>query len=88
MFPDLIVSGTGVSMQDLETVLDSAVAKESGQPPPKTVTDLGAFDNEEDQRAYLEYYLPPGFLETASGKAMASRAGYWLHGRCVNNVWG
>jgi hypothetical protein len=86
VLPNLIISGTGVSMQDSETVLVSAVAKESGPPPPEMVTDLGAFDNEEDQRAYLEYYLPPGFLETDGGKAMASWEGYWLHGRCVNNA--
>jgi hypothetical protein len=83
--PDLIVSGTRVSMQEVQTVLGSAVAKEGGL-KSETMTDLGAFDNKEDQQAYLERYLPPGFLDTVSGKAMASRAGYWLHGRCVCNT--
>lgn len=77
----LIVSGTGMSMQLVESVLASAVAKEDGSHPPETVTDLGAFDNEKDQREYLEKYLPPGFLDTPSGNAVATRAGYWLHGR-------
>jgi hypothetical protein len=85
VLPNLIVSGTGVLMHKLETVLGSAVAKEGGL-EPEMVTDLGAFDTEETQRAYLEHYLPPGFLDTASGKAVASRVGYWLHGRCACNA--
>jgi hypothetical protein len=84
VLPNLIVSGTGISMQDLETVLGSAVAKERGQPRPETVTDIGAFDDEEDQRVYLEYYLPRRFLDRDSGRALASRVGYWLHGRYVS----
>lgn len=82
--PNLIISGTGVSMQEMETVLGSVVAKEG--PQPKTETDLGAFDNEQSQRAYLECYLPPNFLDSDAGKLVASRIGYWLHGRCVCNV--
>jgi hypothetical protein len=73
-------------MHELETVLVSAVAKEGGL-KPEMMTDLGAFDTEETQRAYLEHYLPPGFLDTASGKAVASRVGYWLHGRCACNAY-
>jgi hypothetical protein len=70
-------------MQELETVLGSAVAKYNARPKPQTVTDLGAFDNEDDQRAYLECYVPEGFLDTDSGKSLVERAGYWLHGRYV-----
>ncbi|KIM25388.1 hypothetical protein M408DRAFT_210132 [Serendipita vermifera MAFF 305830] len=80
MFPNLIVSGTDLSMQDLEAVLVSVVAKEGGI-ATETVTDIGAFDNEEDQRAHLQYYCPPGFLDTDLGMEVASRSGYWLHGR-------
>jgi hypothetical protein len=72
-------------MQDLG-ILGSAVAKESDRPPHETVTDLGVFDNEDDQRAYLEFYLPPGYLDTGKWKTVAYRAGYWLHGRRVNKV--
>jgi hypothetical protein len=85
VLPRLVISGTGISMQDLETVLGSAVAKESGSPQPETVTDLGAFDTEEDQREYLEYYLPRDFLDSESGEVLASRVGYWLHGRYVSH---
>jgi hypothetical protein len=79
--PDLIVSGTGVSMREMETVLGSVVAKEGDLAP--TMTDVGGFENEADQRAYLEQYLPPAFLDTQLGEEVASRAGYWLRGRFV-----
>ncbi|KAG8836664.1 hypothetical protein FRC18_010929 [Serendipita sp. 400] len=78
--PNLIVSGTGVSMEEVQTVLGSAVAKEGGQ-EPETVTELGGFENEQNQRAYLEHYLPSGFFNTVSAEGVASRAGYWLLGR-------
>lgn len=78
--PNLIVSGTGLSMQDLEAVFSSVVAKEDGI-RSEVVTDIGAFDNEEEQRAYLQYYCPPGFLDKELGRAVAFRSGYWLHGR-------
>jgi hypothetical protein len=83
-FPNLIISGTGISMREMEKVLASAVAKERKE--PKTETKLGAFDTGETQQKYLELYLPPGFLGTAIGQKVASRAAYWLHGRCVCNI--
>jgi hypothetical protein len=83
-FPNLIVSGTGVSMQTMQAVLGSSVAKEGQE--AIMITNLGAFDNEQAQKAYLEYYLPPKFLETDSGKVLATRVAYWLHGRCVCNA--
>jgi hypothetical protein len=82
IFPALIVSGTGISMWDVETVIGTMVAKQNGE-TPKTITDLGAFDNEEDQLAYLKLYLPEKYLQTEDGKSMKSRVRYWLHGRCV-----
>ena len=78
-FPDLIISGTGISMEKIEDVLGSAIAKQGGE--VLTFTDLGAFDSEERQRAYMERYLPLGFLNGPSGTVLASRAAYWLHGR-------
>ena len=81
--PNLIVSGTGISMQEVADVIGSLVAKEGGT---ETVTEIGAFDNENSQRAYLERYLPPGYLDTSEGKVIASRVGYWLRGRFVFNA--
>jgi hypothetical protein len=86
VLPSIIVSGTAISMKDEEVVFYSAVAKEDGCPPPKTLTDIGAFDCMEDQHDYLEKYFPPGVLDTDGGKALASRVAHWLHGRCVSNV--
>jgi hypothetical protein len=83
LLPNIVIAGTGLSMQDVEDVFGSAVAKEDGRPPPETITDIGAFDAMEDQRDYLEKYLPPGFLDSEKGKPLASRLAQWLHGRCV-----
>jgi hypothetical protein len=82
-FPALIVSGTGISMQEVdETALGTGVAKLDGE-KPEVITDLGAFDNEGDQLAFLKLYLPQKYLETEDGKVVASRVGRWLHGRYV-----
>jgi len=77
--PKLIISGTGISMEKTDVVLSSRIAKEGGE--VQTFTDLGVFDSEEGQRAYMERYLPSGFLNGPSGEKLASRAAYWLHGR-------
>jgi len=77
--PGLIISGTGISMEKIDTVLGSMIAKQGGI--VHTFTDLGVFDSEEGQRAYMERYLPSGFLESPSGEKLALRAAYWLHGR-------
>jgi hypothetical protein len=87
VLPNLIVSGTGVSMEEVETVISSLVAKEGpGGVPPPTMTDLGGFDDGNGQRAYLEQYFPPGFLGTPLGEEIVSRAEYWFRGRFVCNA--
>jgi hypothetical protein len=78
----MIISGTGVSMRELEKVISSAVVKEGGL-EPRTVVKLGAFDALETQLGYLLKYCPQGFLETATGEDLVSRGFFWLHGRCV-----
>ncbi len=83
-FPNLIVSGTGISMHEVEDVIGSVVAKELEDPVPfDMVTEIGGFDDEDGQLAYLNQYLPPGYLDTSQGKEIASRVGYWLRGRFV-----
>jgi hypothetical protein len=74
-FPDLIVSGTGISMENIEPVLGSKVAKEGSR--ALTFTDLGVYDSGEGQLAYMKQYLPSEILDTK----LALRAAYWLHGR-------
>jgi hypothetical protein len=74
-FPDLIVSGTGISMENIEVVLGSNVAKEGSG--VRTFTDLGVFDFGEGQLEYMKQYLPSEVLDTK----LELRAAYWLHGR-------
>ena len=81
---NLIVSGTGISMREMEPVLGSAVGKHGRT--TVTVTEIGGFDDEDGRRAYLERYFPPGFLDTSKGKEIVSRVGYWLRGRFVFNA--
>ena len=86
MLPHLIVSGTGIPMQAVASVINPVVAKEGGRGPTDMVTEVGGFDDEEGRRAYLEQYFPPGFLDTSQGKKIVSRVGYWLRGRFVFNA--
>jgi len=71
----LILSGTGLSMRELSDIYGSVVAKEGLE--ATLFTDLGAFESQADQQAYLERYLPKDFLT----EELAERIGYWLHGR-------
>ena len=73
-------------MEEVETVLGSVVAKEGGHQEQERVTEIGGFDDEGGQRAYLKRYLLPGFLDTSEGEELASRVGYWLRGRFVFNA--
>jgi hypothetical protein len=76
----VIVSGTGLSMEELKEAFNSTVVKES-DPPTMCWTDTGFFDNRADQQEYMEQYMPPQFLNTVSGQALVSRIELWLHGR-------
>jgi len=84
ILPKLIVSGTGISMAAVEIIVGSLVAKEGDS--SETVTEIGAFDDEDTRRAYLEQYFPLGFLDTPEGKEIASQVGFWLRGRFVFNA--
>ena len=83
ILPNLIVSGTGISMREVGSVIGSAVGKVPGS---ITVTEIGGFDDEVYRRAYLERYFPPGFLDTSEGNDIETRAGYWFRGRFVFNA--
>ena len=81
ILPNLIVSGTGISMQEVVTVIRPPVFIEGGN--SVTVREIGGFDDEDGRRAYLKRYFPPGFLDTPEGIEIESRVGYWLRGRFV-----
>ena len=82
ILPNFIISGTGISMEGIETVFASAVAKVASL-GSRTITDTGAFNDAKSQRAYLKRYLPEKYLDTEAGKVVASRVRFWLHGRWV-----
>jgi len=82
--PNLIVSGTGLSMRKVDIVNRSVVAKEGGC--SNLVTEIGAFDDQDARRAYLKQYFLLGFLDTSLGKQIESQAGYWLRGWFVFNA--
>ncbi|GLB43053.1 putative expressed protein [Lyophyllum shimeji] len=74
----MVVAGTGISKDVVDRAMSSAIMKESKY---RWCSDTGAFDDLEIQRRYIEKYLPPSLLSTASGKRLLDRIGYWLHGR-------
>jgi hypothetical protein len=71
-------------MKSVEEALKSVVAKKNGK--TDTFIDLGAFESKVNQLTYIQRYLPPHFLTTESGKRLASRIGFWLHGRFVRKT--
>jgi hypothetical protein len=76
---NLLVSGTGISMTKVKSIVDTAVSKIPIQ--QELFKDIGAFDSEASQRKYLERYVPPGFFSTRAGEMLSARLAFWLHGR-------
>ncbi|KAL5498504.1 hypothetical protein ACEPAH_1857 [Sanghuangporus vaninii] len=76
-FP-VIVSGTGLSIDVVNEVMDSAVMKINAF---ARVTRTGAFDDENRQREYILRYMPPHLADTDSGRAFLKRAWNYVHGR-------
>ena len=77
--PNLIISGTGMSLAVIKEILPAAMARENKM--VDWVKNLGTFDTEKQQRLYMECYLPKGLLDTDSWKLVLSRASYWLRGQ-------
>jgi hypothetical protein len=76
----IIVAGTGISMSDIEVILNSTASKDIVT-RHEVITETGAFDETEDQRDYLDKYFPSGYFDDEAGQLLLSRIGYWLHGR-------
>jgi hypothetical protein len=81
----ILVSGTGLSMANIERIINSTTAKEL-KIQYEVFTRTGAFDNLADQKRYLEQYFPSGYFDTENGKVLLSRIGYWLHGRYASST--
>jgi len=70
------VSGTGLSLEEVEDALTSSVRKPPGQ--FETFVELGMLD---DPEATMRQYIPPFILESMSGKSLQLRIREYLPGR-------
>ncbi|KAH6879719.1 hypothetical protein BKA70DRAFT_1207313 [Coprinopsis sp. MPI-PUGE-AT-0042] len=74
----MVVAGTGISKDVVDQAMASAIMKDSKY---RWCSDTGAFDQPEVQRAYLQRYFPPKYIESEAGCRLLDRLWYWLHGR-------
>jgi hypothetical protein len=72
----IVVSGTGLSLEEVEDALTSSVGKPPGQ--FETFVQLGMLNSPE---AILRQYIPPLILESVSGKSLQLRIREYLLGR-------
>jgi hypothetical protein len=79
-----IVSGTGLSIKEVQDAVQSQVVKPDI--PWRTCTKTGAFDVCQAQSCYISRYLPPHLVHDASGQALLHRCWSWLHGRFVSET--
>lgn len=77
----VILSGTGIDMKSLENVLVSTVHKVSSYIVKR---DIGAFDDPNSQKQYIERYLPS--QHSPSWEAFLERAWGWCRGRYRNTA--
>ena len=72
------MSGTGLSLEDLEDDVASGVSK------PRAVDlfhQLGIFDSWPKLKPFLERYIPTSILESPSGYRLQQRIREYLQGR-------
>ena len=75
----IVVSGTRLSLEDVENDLTSGVAKPLGR--FKTFVDFGMLDDPLKLGVTLRKYIPPSMLESDSGKCLQLRIREYLPGR-------
>jgi hypothetical protein len=75
-----IISGTGLSLASVNEVLASGVGKPAAE-GFLVYHDVGTFNSEKSQRAYLAQYVPQALLISPSGIALCKRMHNWLLGR-------
>ena len=73
----LFVSGTGVTMEELQDAVGSGVSKPAGA---ELFHELGMFNTWPSLLVFLERYLPPSFLATGSGIHLQRRIQEYLLG--------
>ena len=75
----IVVSGTGLSLEEVEDTPNSSVAKPLGQ--FMTFVELGMFDNSLKLEATVQQYIPSYMLKSPSGKSLQLRIREYLPGR-------
>jgi hypothetical protein len=75
----IVVSGTGLSLEEVEDALNSSVGKPLGQ--FETFVELGMFDDPPKLETTLRRYIPSPILESPSGKSLQMRIREYLPGR-------
>ena len=75
----IVVSGTGLSLEEVEDARNSSVGKPLGQ--FEAFVELGMFDNPLKLEATLQRYIPTSILESPSGKSLRTRIREYLPGR-------
>lgn len=76
----MVVAGTGISKDVVDSAMTSAIMKESKY---RWCSDTGAFDKPDIQRQYLIEYLPKSLIQSEPGARLLQRLWYWLRGRYV-----
>ncbi|KAF8341836.1 hypothetical protein F5887DRAFT_1062436 [Amanita rubescens] len=75
----IVVSGTGVSLADLEDSVASGVGKSTHK--VKVFHELGMFDTWPKLKLFLERYVPASILNTPSWRCLQKRMQEYLRGR-------
>jgi len=79
----LVLSGTGLSLEEVESALASGVSKTSVK-DFRLIHDLGAFDNWTILEPFIRRYVPGFVLDTRSGYHLQYRIRQYLLGRPAN----
>jgi hypothetical protein len=78
----LVVSGTGLSLEELQEAMASGVSKPSG--PVEVFHQLGMFDTWQKLELLLDRYIPASVLKSShSGRCLIRRMREYLLGRSV-----
>lgn len=73
-----IISGTGLSLKEVQQTLETGVEKELRF---RTLHNTGWFGDKAAQLRYLKLYLPQEYLDSEQGRRLSSRIATWLCGR-------
>ena len=72
-----IVAGTGINFEEITRTLSSNVLKQENY---EVKRDIGAFDDPEDQAAYIRLYIPADWTDM-KWKEFLKRSWAWFRGR-------